>query len=159
MGKLRLTERVSIDSLVSWPIGFRATEADVDITIPPNVQNYSQLTLAEINGQVKVGNKFFVGKDGCGNNADIRINDPEVVSFVFGAAPEEQKEQILLTLDSVKNLLEVSPAQKFEEALNKLVATESEKKMIISLATQAGIENVEAYKKTMIEKVSGYKFA
>ena len=37
-------------------------------------------------------------------------------------------------------------------------STDSEKKMIISVAKEIGIDNVEAYKISAIEKISGYKF-
>lgn len=159
MAQVKLTDRVSIDNLRSWDLGFRATETERDITIPANVKGYKQLTVAEIDGQVKMGNLFFVGKDGFGNNADIKINDENVIKFVFGEGDEEEKPSTtLLTLDALKEVLAITPKTKFEEAVSKLVATEAEKKTVIELAKEAGIENVEGYKKTFIEKISGYKF-
>ena len=160
MERIKLTDRVSIDSLVSWDIGFRATEANRDITIPANVKGYKQLTVGEIDGQVKMGNKFFTGTDGLGNNADIKINDERVIKIVFGdnQSGEEPPSATLLTADSVRELLETSPKAKFQETLEKLVVTDSERKMIISVAKEVGIDNVEAYKISAIEKISGYKF-
>ena len=160
MTQVKLTDRVSIDNLVSWDIGFRATEANRDITIPANVKGYKQLTVGEIDGQVKMGNKFFTGVDGLGNNADIKINDDRVIRFVFGDSQSEDEiaSETLLTADSVRELLETSPKAKFQETLERLVVTDSEKKMIISVAKEVGIENVEAYKISAIEKISGYKF-
>lgn len=159
MAQVKLTDRVSIDNLRNWNLDFRATEANRDISIPASVKGYKQLTVAEIDGQVKMGNLFFVGKDGLGNNADIKINDPAVVKFVFGEGTDDEvPSETLLTLDSMKELLKTSPKAKFEEGLNKLVTTEAEKKTVIELAKEAGIEEVEGYKKTAIEKISGFRF-
>lgn len=159
MAQVKLTDRVSIDNLRSWNLDFRATEAERDITIPANVKGYKQLTVAEIDGQVKRGNLFFVGVDGIGNNADIKINDENVVKFVFGDGSDEDiPSETLLTLDSMKELLKVTPKTAFEKELAKLVKTDAEKKTVVDIAKEAGIENVEGYKKTAIEKISGYKF-
>lgn len=159
MAQVKLTDRVSIDNLRNWNLDFRATEANKDISIPASVKGYKQLTVAEIDGQVKMGNLFFVGKDGLGNNADIKINDDAVVKFVFGDGNDEEVPgSTLLTVESMKSLLKVSPKAKFEDELAKLVSTEAEKKTVIEIAKEAGIEDVEGYKKTAIEKISGYKF-
>lgn len=160
MAQVKLTDRVSIDNLRSWNLDFRATESSKDITIPANVKGYKQLTVAEIDGQVKIGNLFFVGKDGFGNNADIRINDKSVVSFVFGDGYEEDEApaSTLLTKESVAALLSTAPKVEFQKQLEKLVTTEAEKKTIVPIAKEVGIDDVEAYKIAAIEKISGYKF-
>lgn len=160
MAKLRLTDRVSIDNLVGWDIGFRAVESTRDITIPAGVKGYKQLTVAEIDGQVKMGNLFFIGKDGLGNNADIKINNEEVIKLVFGEEinEDEKPSETLLTKKAVKELLETSPKAEFEKVLNKLVTTEAEKKMIIPLTKEIGTDEVEKYKIDSIEKISGYEF-
>lgn len=158
MSEIKLTDRVSIDNLVGWNLDFISSEANRDITIPSNVKGFKQLSVAEVDGQVKLGNKFFCGVDGFGNNAYIKINDKDVKDFVFGTNSSESAEEILLTLDNVKKLLSTSPKATFEKELAKLVVTEAEKKMIVSLAKEAGIEEVEGYKKTSIEKLSGYMF-
>jgi hypothetical protein len=158
MSEIKLTDRVSIDNLVNWDLGFVSSEANRDITIPAGVKGFKQLSVAEVDGQVKLGNGFFCGRDGFGNNAYIKINDEDVKAFIFGTGNDETKEEVLLTLDNVKKLLSVTPKVAFEKELAKLVVTEAEKKMIVSLATEAGIEDAEGYKKTAIEKISGYTF-
>ena len=157
MSEVKLTDRTSIDNLVGWNLGFISSEANRDITIPANVKGFKQLTVAEIDGQVKLGNKFFCGIDGFGNNAYIKINDKNVMDYIFGTN-NDTEEVSLLTLESVKKLLSTSPKAAFEKELAKLVITDAEKKMIITLAKEAGIEDVEGYKKTSLEKVSGYSF-
>lgn len=157
MSELKLTDRVSIDNLVSWDCHFRATEAERDIVIPANVKGYKQLTLAEIDGQVKMGNGFFCGTDSYGGNASIKINDKEVKDFVFGISENEEK-STQLDLNTVKDLLSVKTKTAFVDKLKKVVATEAEKKMIIPLAIEAGIEDCESFKTVEIEKYTGFKF-
>jgi hypothetical protein len=157
MSEIKLTDRVSIDNLVNWNLDFISSEANKDITIPAGVKGFKQLSVAEIDGQVKLGNRFFCGVDGFGNNAYIKINDDKVNAFIFGS-DESSTDVSLLTLENVKKLLSTSPKVAFEKELTRLIVTEAEKKMIVSLATEAGIEEVEGYKKTAIEKISGYKF-
>ena len=140
-----------------FDLGFVSSEANRDITLPAGVKGFKQLSVAEVDGQVKLGNKFFCGIDGFGSNAYIKINDDKVIAFVFGTETKDSN-TTLLTLENVINLLSLSPRTAFEKELAKLVVTEAEKKMIVSLATEAGIENVEGYKKTAIEKLSGYTF-
>ena len=157
MAELKLTDRVSIDNLVSWDCHFKATEADRDIVIPANVKNYKQLTLAEIDGQVKMGNGFLCGTDSFGGNASIRINDSKVRDFVFGT--NENPEPIIqLDLETVKKLLTIKTKSAFIEELKKVVVTEAEKKMIIPLAIEAKIEDYESFKTIEIEKYTGLKF-
>lgn len=158
MSEIKLTDRVSIDNLVNWNLDFISSEANRDITIPSNVKGFKQLTVAEVDGQVKLGNRFFCGVDGFGSNAYIKINDKSVKDFVFGIGDEENKEEILLTLDNVKKLLSTSPKAAFEKELNKLIVTEAEKKMIVPLAKEAGIDDAENYKIAAIERISGFTF-
>lgn len=157
MSEIKLTDRVSIDNLVNWNLDFVSSEAKRDITIPASVKGFKQLSVAEVDGQVKLGNKFFCGVDGFGSNAYIKINDKAVMDFVFGTSGEST-DVTLLTLENVKKMLYTTPKAAFEKELSKLVVTEAEKKMIITIAKEAGIEEVEGYKKTAIEKISGYTF-
>ena len=66
--------------------------------------------------------------------------------------------QTVLTLDAVKDLVATTPKAAFLDKLKKLVVTEGDRRMIISLATEAGIENAEAYKATEIEKLAHARF-
>lgn len=157
--EVKITDRVSIDNLVNWDLYFIGIESPRDITIPASVKNYKQLTVAEVDSQIKAGNGFFSGIDSQGNNAYIKINDVNVRNYIFGTEVEgEDATPQLLTLDAVKELLAVTPRANFEEELKKLVVTEAEKKMIVPLAKEAGIDEVEQYKAVTIEKYTGLAF-
>lgn len=156
--KISYTDRAVITNTRSWNLHFKSTETDKDIVIPAEAEHWSKLTVAEIEGQIQTGNFFFVGADGDGNNAYIKIEDDDVRNFVFHFNEYENGERIILDLESVKNLLAISNRDEFESKLEKLVVTDGDKRMIIPMAIKAGIDDVQSYKVSAIEKISGYKF-
>ncbi len=156
--EIALTDRVPITNLNNWELNFISTETEKDIVIPARANKIRKLTVAEIDGQVQSGNIYFVGVDGMGNNACIKIEDEDVFRYVFRLDDDEPVNVRILDLDSVKNLLNITDKREYERELESLVVTNSDKKMIVSLVQQAGIENVEGYKKTAIENLIGYKF-
>ena len=81
--EVSLTDRVPITNLNDWELHFVSTETNKDIVIPAKANKLKTLTVAEIDGQVQSGNKFFVGIDGMGNNACIKIEDEDVFRYVF----------------------------------------------------------------------------
>ena len=149
-----LNERVAIDNLYGWSIGFRASESERDILIAPYVKNFKQLTVAEVDSQVKLGNVVFCGQDGYGSHAAFRILDPVIREYVFG----EDVDPIQLTEERVRELFNIDDKKTFEKKLSELVVTDSEKRMIVVLAEKIGIEDVVSFKLAAIEKISGIKF-
>lgn len=156
--EISYTDRVVLTNTRSWNLNFKSTETDKDIVIPARAEHWSKLTVAEVEGQIQTGNFFFAGADGDGNNAYIKIEDDDVRNFVFHFDEYENGERIILDLESVKKLLAISNRDEFESELEKLVVTDGDKRMIIPMALKAGIDNVESYKVSAIEKISGYKF-
>ncbi len=156
--KIDLNDRVAITNLRSWVLHFRAQEADRDIQIPAGAKAWKRLTIAEVDAQVKAGNAFFCGTDGLGSNASLKIEDEAVRRYVFSLDTSDDQPQTLLTLESVKDLIATTPKAAFLEKLKQLVVTEGDRRMIVALATEAGIENVEAYKVTEIEKLAHTQF-
>lgn len=151
--KIDLNDRVAITNLRSWALHFRAQEAARDIQVPAGAKAWKRLTVAEVDSQVKAGNTFFCGTDGLGSNAAIKIDDDAVRRYVFALDTSDDAEQTILTFEAVKDLIATTPKAAFLEKLNKLVVTEGDRRMIVSLATEAGIENAEAYKVTEIQKL------
>lgn len=148
------SDRVSIDNLCDWVISFESFESNRGINVPEGVKNYKNLTVAEVDAQVKTGNVGFCGTDGFGSHAPFKINDPVVREYVFGEAVNP----IQLTEDAVKELLAIQNKQKFYDTLKSLVVTKSEKRMIVRLVMKIGMDDVPAYQIAAIEKISGIKF-
>lgn len=126
-----LSDRVSIDNLCGWTIGFVSEENGKSIQIDPNIKDYKRLTLAEIDSQVKVGNVAFCGVDGLGSHAAFKINDPLVREYVFG----EDISPVQLTVDAVNDLFASKSKKEFHDKgagktgkqLNKYVLYEFKK--------------------------------
>lgn len=156
--EISYTDRVILTNTRSWNLNFKSTETDKDIVIPAGAEHWSKLTVAEVEGQIQTGNFFFVGADGDGNNAYIEIEDESVRNFVFHFDENENNDRVILNLNSVKNLLAIDDRTEFEAFLKKLVVTDGDKRMIIPMALKAGIDNVQSYKVSAIEEISGYKF-
>jgi hypothetical protein len=155
--ELNLNDGAALENLNAWDIHFRAIINPRDLFIPALAKNWRNLTIAEVDSQVKSGNKSFCGKDGYGDHASIKILDPKVRKYVFSIADNEKDEQSLLDLEAIKKLLATSPKAAFDKALAKMVVTEAEKRRLVSLAIVAGIESAEVYKLRAIEKLTGVK--
>lgn len=157
--EIKGTDRVVISNNRNWNLNFVSTEPPYyDITIPAGVKHWKKLTVAEVEGQIQIDNSFFVGRDGRGNNAAIEIEDKDIRDYLFHTEGDEGDGIIVLNLKSVKELLAIENKNDFEKRLAKLVVSDSDKKMIVPLAIEAGIDDVASYKISKIEKISGYKF-
>lgn len=157
--EIKGTDRVVISNNRNWNLDFKSTEAPhYDITIPAGVKHWKKLTVAEVEGQIQIDNSFFIGRDGRGNNAAIEIEDKEIRDYLFHTEGDEEDDIIILNLESVRDLLAIENKSEFENRLKELVVSDSDKKMIIPLAIEAGIDDVASYKIAKIEKISGNKF-
>lgn len=154
---LSLSERVSIDNLCDWTIGFVSEENGKPILIDSHIKDYKRLTLAEVDSQVKIGNVAFCGVDGYGSHAAFKINDPLVREYVFG----DDISPVQLTEDAVNDLLTSKSKKEFHDKLSSLVVTESEKKMIAiicadnDLYPSVNTDEVPSYMIAEIEAISG----
>lgn len=154
---LSLSDRVSIDNLCAWTVGFVSEENGKTILMGSNIKNYKRLTLAEVDSQVKIGNIAFCGVDGLGSHAAFRINDPLVREYVFG----EDISPVQLTVDAVNDLFASKSKKEFHDKLSSLVVTESEKKMIAIMCSDKDLyptvntDEVPSYMLAEIEAVSG----
>ena len=154
---LSLSDRVSIDNLCAWTVGFVSEENGKTILMGSNIKNYKRLTLAEVDSQVKIGNIAFCGVDGLGSHAAFKINDPLVREYVFG----EDISPVQLTVDAVNDLFASKSKKEFHDKLSSLVVTESEMKMIAIMCSDKDLypsvntDEVPSYMLAEIEAVSG----
>ena len=158
MKKIQLTDRVFIENTRNWSVGFRAIESAKDVVIPASAKKYAQLNVAEVMAQIQVGNVMFCGTNGIGDNAYLKILDNDIRKYVFSLDENDDYEPIILDEESVKDLLDIKNKEEFKQRLSELVVTEGDKKMIIAIAKKVGIDDVAGYKRTEIEKISGYSF-
>jgi hypothetical protein len=147
-------DKVALDNLNSWEMHFGGIELQKDITVPPNARSWKLLSLGEVEAQVKSGNHAFCGTDGEGSHASIVIVDDEVRKYVFGLDGQAKKQKIL-DVAAIKELLTIANKAAFMKKLKDIVATESEKRRLVMLAKEAGIESAEVYKLKAIEELVG----
>lgn len=154
MSDFRPETKVAIDNLTNWDLYFSRIGGVGDIKVPASVKNFGMIPFEEIQMQIQTGNVMFIGSDGIGSHARLRIVDDEARATLFGM--EEDVKVDVLTLDAVKALLAIKAKPAFNKRLGEMVTTDAEKRMIVELAKQAGAADAEAWKVEAIEKLSGY---
>ena len=140
------SNNVLVNNLCAWPLSFWRQAGHGDVEIPANAKNWPLLSFEEVQAQIQLGNRMFIGTDGMGNHARIQIVDDEQRKELFGLSGVETEAPTLLNLDSVKALLAIRTKAKFHEQLQAMVTTDAEKKMLVELAKQAGSDDAEAWK-------------
>lgn len=154
MANFNPNDKVALDNLNSWEIHFSGIELQKDLFIPASAKNWKLLSLAEVEAQVKSGNRSFVGTDGEGSHASIRIVDEEVRKYVFGV-DDATKKQKVLDVATIKELLTITNKGAFMKKLKEVVVTEAEKRRFVMLAKEAGIDSAEVYKMKAIQEWVG----
>ena len=101
----------------------------------------------EIKAQIRANNFLFVGKDGLGQHATIRICDFEMYKDLF-ELPDATKHPVQLTEDAIEMLISENDKQTFKEKLSEYVATKNEAATLVDY-----LEN----KKHMMDKLPGWK--
>ena len=85
------------------------------------------MTVEELREQINGGNRGFVGTDGYGKHACMRINDLELYRYIFNL-PDAKELPVQLTQEAISALFDIDDPKKFKEELQNLVHTDSEKK-------------------------------
>lgn len=148
------TNSVLVNNLCGWPLYFNRATGQGSVEIPPNVKGFPLLSYEEVLAQIQIGNKMFIGTDGMGNHARIQIVDEAQRKALFGLEDVETSAPIVVSLETVKELLAIRGKQKFHDRLAEMVKTDAEKKMLVELAYKAGAEDCEAYKLDALRKIA-----
>lgn len=159
---LKPSDRVEVRNLRAWELSFvpkdgNAEQVTKGILINPNSK--TMFKLSEIEDQVNNRNELFCGLDGLGSHASLQIVDPLVREYVFG----EPTDPVLLTVDTVNELLAIESKKEFEKRLSELVVTNSEKRMIAVMCSNremypmVNVDDAPYSKLVAIEKITGIK--
>ena len=145
---LKPEDKVLVKNLCAWPVYFARQEGRGEVKVVEN--GNIRLTVEEIESQVNVGNKMFVGEDGRGSNARLYIDSKELrVHLEFerdkavptddeDAPPTEQK---VLTEDAVKKLLALKTQATFEKRVKEDVVTTAEKAKLVEVAAKTKLND------------------
>lgn len=118
-------DRVRIDNCYAWDIAFHSDVARRDIMIPGGAKGYALITLDMAEEEILKQNRFFVGLDGLGDHAGLKICDPDMYKYLFRT--EDKTHHI--GEDALLEVLKLSGKQKFTDAVAELIATSSEARM------------------------------
>lgn len=151
---MEMTDKVAVNNLCSWPLYFKRANGVGDVRVPANAKNFMLLDVAEVQTQIQLGNPLFVGVGGNqGDHARLYIVNDEQRKALLGIEDTGSGE-IVLNLDTVKELLGVKRKDDFQKRLEALVTTPAEKRMIVRLAKEAGSDDVAAWKMDAINAIA-----
>lgn len=153
---MEMTDKVLIDNLCDWPLYFRRLNGIGDIRIPARAKNFSGLDVAEVQMQIQLGNKMFVGEDDTqmGNHARIYIVNDVQRKALLGIPEENADDAIVLNVATIRKLFSIRKKEDFHAELAALVKTDAEKKMVVALAKEAGGDDVAAWKMDAINALA-----
>lgn len=120
-------DRVRIDNCYAWDIAFHSDVARRDIMIPGGAKGYALITLDMAEEEILKQNAFFVGTDGLGDHAGLKICDPDMYAYLFRC--EDHTHHI--SKESIVELLKLSSKSKYTEAMEEAIKTASEARMCL----------------------------
>jgi len=153
---MELTDKVRIKNLCAWPLYFRRSNGMGDIKIPANAKDYAGLDVAEVQTQIQLGNPLFVG-DGSSNQGDharLYIIDDKQRKELLGYDADSTEDSLVLSVDTMKELFAIRKKEDFQKRLGELVSTVAEKKMIATIAKEAGGDDVASWKMDAINAIA-----
>ena len=118
-------DRVRIDNCYAWDIAFHSDVARRDIMIPGGAKGYALITVDMAEEEILKQNGFFVGLDGLGDHAGLKICDPEMYAYLFRCEDHTHH----LSKESIVELLKLSSKSKYTEAMEEAIKTASEARM------------------------------
>ncbi|MGZ9868120.1 hypothetical protein ACU3L3_06835 [Priestia endophytica] len=151
---LNLDEKVQVKNLCTWDLFFPKIESIGSVRIPSGGR--IRLSRGEIQSQVDNGTRMFVGTDGMGAHAKIYIEDKDTRVLVGFETEDEKDAQKVVTVDTIKRLLDYKTKKAFEDNVKKEVKLDSEKSLLFETAKKAKLNDYDKIK--FIEEYTGFKF-
>lgn len=141
-------DRVRINNCYGWDISFYSDVARRDITIPAFATGYSLLTLDQTEEELLKQNVFFVGTDGLGDHAGLKICDPEMYAYLFRC--EDHTNHV--SKESIIELLKLSSKSKYTEAMEEAIKTASEARMCLYYMNDFEWTDYLGWKRDILER-------
>ena len=121
-------DRVKVDNCYAWDISFHSGVTREDITIPAGAKGYALLTVDQVEEEILRQNFFFIGTDGFGDHAGLKICDPEMYKYLFRKDDETRH----ISKEALMDVLKLSNRQKLEDVVvRELIRTTSEARMCL----------------------------
>lgn len=140
-------DRVKVDNCYAWDIGFRSSVTREDITIPAGAKGYALLTVDQVEEEIMRQNAFFVGTDGLGDHAGLKICDPDMYAYLFRCEDHTYH----IRKESIVELLKLSSKSKYTEAMEEAIKTASEARMCLYYMNDFEWTNYLCWKRDILE--------
>ena len=95
--------------------------------IPGGAKGYALITLDMAEEEILKQNGFFVGTDGLGDHAGLKICDPDMYKYLFRCEDHTRH----ISKESIVELLKLSSKSKYTEAMEEAIKTASEARMCL----------------------------
>lgn len=125
----RLDKKINVRSIAPWITGAPRVTTNGDISIPP--KGTVLLSREEVIAQAQNGNRLINGTDSVGSHATWYIDDVFTRSELSFDIPDENKSQIFLTKNIVKEIFTIKSQKDFESEIENRVVTRAEKAYLI----------------------------
>jgi len=120
-------ERIAVKNTCPWRISFKSADFENGFSLNPLEE--TTLSADEVAFQIKTRNDGFIGIDGSGKHAPIQLTDLEQYNKLFGV--EKTKLPDFFNESTYKKMVKIKDRKKFQDALEKNVITESDKRRLI----------------------------
>lgn len=141
-------DRVKVDNCYAWDVGFRSSVTREDITIPAGAKGYALLTVDQVEEEIMRQNAFFVGTDGLGDHAGLKICDPDMYKYLFRCEDHTHH----LSKESIVELLKLSSKAKYTEAMEETIKTASEARMCLYYMNDFEWTDYLGWKRDILER-------
>lgn len=125
----RLDKKINVRSIAPWITGAPRVTTNGDISVPP--KGTVLLSREEVIAQAQNGNRLINGTDSVGSHATWYIDDVFTRSELSFDIPDENKSQIFLTKNIVKEIFAIKSQKDFESKIENRVVTRAEKAYLI----------------------------
>lgn len=125
----RLDKKINVRSIAPWITGAPRVTTNGDISVPP--KGTVLLSREEVIAQAQNGNRLINGTDSIGSHATWYIDDVFTRSELSFDIPDENKSQIFLTRNIVKEIFAIKSQKDFESEIENRVVTRAEKAYLI----------------------------
>lgn len=125
----RLDKKINVRSIAPWITGAPRVTTNGDISVPP--KGTVLLSREEVIAQAQNGNRLINGTDSVGSHATWYIDDVFTRSELSFDIPDENKSQIFLTRNIVKEIFAIKSQKDFESEIENRVVTRAEKAYLI----------------------------
>jgi hypothetical protein len=141
MSTINFNDKSKVKNLCDWAVSWERETLSGDEYIKANAIVY--INNAEIETQVRNGNKFLVGNDNLGSHAKIYIENPEFREYLGFDNKAESRTQFILDEEKCKQILEYKTFSVFKKHIEDNITTNHEKAKIMNYARKIKINDFD----------------